>query len=115
MDCLFCRIVSGDIPATIVTQTDRTFAFRDLSPTAPTHVLVVPKRHIDHADAIVAADADVVAEMFTTAQVVARMDGISESGYRLVFNVGVDSGNSVNHLHMHVIGGRSMGWPPFRS
>lgn len=115
MDCLFCRIVSGDIPATVVTQTDSTFAFRDVSPTAPTHVLVVPKRHIDHAGTIVASDAAVVADMFTTAQDVARIDGIADSGYRLVFNVGDDSGNSVNHLHLHVIGGRSMGWPPFRS
>ncbi len=114
MDCLFCRIVSGDIPATKVTETERTVAFRDLSPTAPTHVLVVPKRHIDHAGAIVAADGPDVAEMFTTAQEVARIDAITDSGYRLVFNVGADSGNSVNHLHLHVIGGRSMGWPPFR-
>jgi histidine triad (HIT) family protein len=115
MDCLFCRIVSGDIPATKVTETDRTFAFRDLSPTAPTHVLVVPKIHIDHAGAVTADHAPDLAEMFTTAQEVARIDGIADSGYRLVFNVGADSGNSVNHLHLHVIGGRSMGWPPFRS
>ena len=115
MDCLFCRIVGGDVPATKVTETGRTLAFRDLAPTAPTHVLVVPKRHIDHAGTIVADDADVVAEMFITAQHVARIDGIDDSGYRLVLNVGADSGNTVNHLHLHIIGGRSMGWPPFRS
>lgn len=115
MDCLFCRIVTGEIAATKVAETDLSLAFRDLAPTAPTHVLVVPKRHVEHAGVLAAADAADVADMFTTAQEVARIDGIDASGYRLVFNVGDDSGNSVSHLHMHVIGGRPMGWPPFRA
>lgn len=114
MECLFCRIVSGDIPATVVIETTRTVAFRDLNPTAPTHVLVIPRRHIDHAGVLTADHAADLAEMMTTAQEVARVDGIDERGYRLVFNVGEDSGNSVGHLHMHVIGGRPLGWPPFR-
>ena len=113
--CLFCRIVAGEIPSTKVCESDRSFAFRDLNPTAPTHVLVVPKSHIDHAGAIAADHADSIADLFVTAQEVARIDGISATGYRLVFNVGEDSGNSVNHLHLHVVGGRPMGWPPFRA
>ena len=113
MSCLFCRIVAGEIPSTKVTESERTFAFRDLAPTAPTHVLVVPKEHIEHAAAIGAEHAATVAEMFVTARTVAEIDGIAERGYRLVFNVGDDSGNSVGHLHLHVVGGRQMGWPPF--
>lgn len=115
MDCLFCRIVTGEIAATKVAETELSLAFRDLAPTAPTHVLVIPKRHVDHAGAVVTEDAADIADMFTTAQQVARIDGVDTTGYRLVFNVGADSGNSVAHLHMHVIGGRPMGWPPFRA
>lgn len=111
--CLFCRIVAGEIPATVVADTERTLAFRDLNPTAPTHVLVIPKRHIANAHEVLPDHAVDVAEMFATAQEVARTEGIDDSGYRLVFNVGEDSGNSVPHLHMHVVGGRRMGWPPF--
>lgn len=112
-DCLFCRIVAGTIPSTVVHETELAFAFRDLNPTAPTHVLVVPRRHIANAHEIDAGDGPDVAALFTAAQEVARIEGIDESGYRLVFNVGEDSGNSVPHLHLHVIGGRPMGWPPF--
>ena len=110
--CLFCRIVAGDIPAQEVVATENTFAFRDLNPNAPTHVLVIPRQHIENADEIRPDHADVLAEMFATAQQVARIDGIEEGGYRLVFNVGEDTGNSVPHLHLHVMGGRAMGWPP---
>jgi histidine triad (HIT) family protein len=111
--CLFCRIVAGEIPSTRVVETEGTLAFRDVNPVAPTHVLVVPRRHITHAGEVQAGDGPVLAEMLTTAQEVARLDGLSERGYRLVFNVGDDSGNSVPHLHLHVVGGRPMGWPPF--
>lgn len=113
MGCLFCRIVAGEIPSTKVTESANSFAFRDLHPTAPTHVLVVPREHIANAGVIEAAHAPSVADLFVTAQEVARLDGLDERGYRLVFNVGADSGNSVDHLHLHVIGGRPMGWPPF--
>ncbi len=111
-DCLFCSIVAGDVASTEVASTAGTYAFRDLAPTAPVHVLVVPRRHIDDAAAVEAGDADVLAEMVTTAREVARSEGIFESGYRLVFNVGQDATNSVGHLHLHVIGGRQLGWPP---
>ncbi len=112
-DCLFCRIVAGTIPSTVVLETELAFAFRDLNPTAPTHVLVVPRRHIANAHEIEADHAVDVASLFRAAQEVATREGIDASGYRLVFNVGEDSGNSVAHLHLHVIGGRAMGWPPF--
>jgi histidine triad (HIT) family protein len=115
VECLFCKIVNGEIPATIVHDGAQSVAFRDLNPAAPTHVLVVPKRHIDHAGTVSGADAETLADMFLTAQAVAAKDGIASTGYRLVFNVGVDSGNTVNHLHLHVVGGRPMGWPPFAS
>jgi histidine triad (HIT) family protein len=110
---LFCRIIRGEIPATVVLESDLSYAFRDINATAPTHVLVVPKRHIDHAGVVQPEDGDTLADMMATAQAVARIDGIASSGYRLVFNVGEDSGNTVNHLHMHVVGGQPMGWPPF--
>ena len=111
-DCLFCKILAGDIPADVVLETDTTFAFRDINPTAPTHVLVIPREHIVHAGTVNAEHGAVLAEMLDTARRVAEADGIAERGYRLVFNVGRDSGNTVPHLHLHVIGGRGMSWPP---
>ena len=111
-DCLFCKILAGDIPSDEVASTDNTYAFRDISPGAPTHVLVIPRQHIDNADVLGPENAAVLAELFTTAQAVARSEGVAESGYRLVFNVGEDASNSVPHLHLHVIGGRKLGWPP---
>lgn len=111
-DCLFCRIVAGDIPSEEVASSPTTYAFRDIQPTAPTHVLVVPRDHIEHAGVVGAEHADVLADMLLTAQQVAAADGIAERGYRLVFNVGEDASNSVPHLHLHVIGGRSLTWPP---
>lgn len=111
-DCLFCNIAAGDIPSDEVHSTERTYAFRDIEPTAPTHVLVVPREHVADAGELTAGHGDLLAEMFTTAQAVARSEGIDGSGYRLVFNVGDDALNSVPHLHLHVIGGRRMSWPP---
>lgn len=111
-DCLFCKIVAGTIPSTKVAETERTYAFRDISPAMPTHVLVVPRRHITNAADVAAEHAADVAELLTTARAVAEAEGILESGYRLVFNVGDDALNSVPHLHLHVLGGRRMGWPP---
>ncbi len=113
MDCIFCRIASGTIPAEVVLDSPLSLAFRDLSPVAPTHVLVIPKRHIAHAGEIQPGDGDILADMLICARRVAEFDGLAESGYRLVFNVGDDAGNSVPHLHLHVIGGTPMGWPPF--
>lgn len=111
-ECIFCRIVSGDVPSQEVAASERTYAFRDIEPAMPTHVLVVPRQHIESADVVRPEHADVVAEMFETAQRVARSEGLDGRGYRLVLNVGDDALNSVPHLHMHVLGGRKMGWPP---
>jgi histidine triad (HIT) family protein len=111
-DCLFCRIVAGEVPSTEVAATDGTYAFRDIEPVAPVHVVVVPRQHIANADEIRSEHAAVVTELFTTAQAVARSEGVAGSGYRLVLNVGDDALNSVAHLHLHVIGGRRLGWPP---
>jgi histidine triad (HIT) family protein len=111
-DCLFCKIVAGDVPSTEVASTESTYAFRDIDPGAPTHVLIVPRQHIASADALEAEHAEILSEMFDTAREVARSEGINDSGYRLVFNVGDDALNSVPHLHLHVLGGRRMGWPP---
>lgn len=111
-DCVFCRIVSGELPADVVTTTDRSVAFRDLNPQAPTHVLVIPRRHITNASTVEDDHGDDVADLLTTARAVAEQEGLLERGYRLVFNVGDDAGNTVPHLHLHVIGGRPMSWPP---
>lgn len=111
-DCLFCRIIAGDVPSDQVLATGGTVAFRDISPAAPVHVLVVPREHVESAAAVDASHGELLAEMVTTAQAVARAEGVAGTGYRLVLNVGDDAQNSVPHLHMHVIGGRPMGWPP---
>ncbi len=111
-DCLFCRIVAGEVASEEVLRTERTYAFRDISPVAPVHVLVVPRDHIDSAAAVSAQHGAVVAELLTTARAVAEAEGILERGYRLVLNVGEDALNSVAHLHLHVIGGKRLGWPP---
>ncbi|MDP1794056.1 MAG: histidine triad nucleotide-binding protein [Acidimicrobiales bacterium] len=111
-DCLFCKIVAGTIPSTKVFENDDVFVFRDLNPVAPTHVLVIPKRHIVGADHVADGDGDVLAKMFVAAKAVADDEGIAETGYRTVFNVGADAGQTVPHLHLHVLGGRGMTWPP---
>lgn len=113
-DCLFCKIVAGEVPSDEVASTEGTYAFRDVQPAAPTHVLVVPRRHIDHAGTLGGdpADAATLAEMFAAASEVARNEGVEATGYRLVFNVGEDAQNSVGHLHLHVLGGRRLEWPP---
>jgi histidine triad (HIT) family protein len=111
-DCIFCRIVAGDIPADIVDRSDHAVAFRDLSPQAPVHVLVIPRDHIENAATVEDTDAAVLADMIVMARRVAQKEGVADSGYRLVFNVGEDATISVPHLHLHVIGGRAMSWPP---
>jgi histidine triad (HIT) family protein len=111
-DCLFCKIVAGEIPATKVHEDDDLLAFRDLNPQAPTHVLVIPKRHFATAADLAAADAALAGRLLTGAHRVAEIDGIDESGYRLVFNSGKDAQQTGHHVHCHVVGGRSMTWPP---
>lgn len=110
--CLFCGIVAGEIPSTEVASSERTYAFRDVEPVMATHVLVVPREHIVDAAAVDGTHGEIVAELLVTARRVAESEGLAERGYRLVFNVGADSGNSIPHLHLHVLGGRPMGWPP---
>jgi histidine triad (HIT) family protein len=112
VDCLFCRIIAREIPSDIVLETDGTLAFRDINPQMPTHVLVIPKVHVANAAEVTGEHGADLAEMLDTARQVAEADGVADSGYRLVFNVGDDSGNTVPHLHLHVLGGRRMGWPP---
>jgi histidine triad (HIT) family protein len=111
-DCIFCKIVAGEVPSEEVASSDATYAFRDVNPAMPSHVLVVPRQHIESADTIRPEHAGVLAEMFDTAQRVAREEDLQDRGYRLVFNVGGDALNSVPHLHLHVLGGRPMEWPP---
>lgn len=108
--CVFCRIVAGEIPAPILAQNDHAAAFRDLAPKAPVHVLVVPKRHV--ASMADCADGVELGAVLLLAAEVARREGIAETGYRTVINTGADGGQSVFHLHAHVMGGREMGWPP---
>lgn len=110
-DCLFCRIVAGDLPADTVHTTERSIAFRDLQPQAPTHVLVVPRAHHANAAGLAAADPAALADLVDVAAAVAEGDGLGEQ-YRLVFNTGADAGQSVFHAHLHLLGGRAMTWPP---
>jgi histidine triad (HIT) family protein len=111
-DCLFCKIVNGDVPADIVAESDTAIAFRDVNPQAPTHVLVIPREHYPNvAETAAAGDVD-VADLFRLCAEVADLEGIAESGYRLVANTGAQAHQTVFHCHVHVIGGRPMGWPP---
>jgi histidine triad (HIT) family protein len=111
-DCLFCGIAAAEIPATIVSENARTVAFRDINPQAPVHVLVVPREHYPNLGELAAADAGLLAELVAHARQVAVAEGIADTGYRVVFNTGADSGQTVDHVHAHVLGGRPMTWPP---
>lgn len=109
MNCLFCRIIEGEIPSNKVYEDDTVLAFRDISPQAPTHILIIPKAH---CDSVLDAEPATVAYMVEIAKQLAKSEGIDESGFRLVINTGDEGGQSVKHLHLHLIGGRSMQWPP---
>ena len=111
-DCLFCRIIRGDIPADVVAEGESWVAFRDIQPQAPVHVLVIPRRNVESVESLGAEDGGLAGELMLAAADVARIEGISESGYRAVTNVGERAGQSVFHLHVHVLGGRRMRWPP---
>ena len=111
-DCLFCRIVAGAIPATVVHEDEATFAFRDLEPQAPTHVLVVPRHHVPDVGALAAEAPEDAAALLRAVAAVAAQEGVAETGYRTVFNTGADAQQTVFHAHIHVLGGRSMRWPP---
>jgi len=108
-DCLFCKIVAGDIPATVVHETETTLAFRDLNPQSAVHVLVVPRTHYEDAEELAKADPQVLADVLTTAAEVARREGIDQTGYRVVFNTGEHAGRTVFHAHLHVLGGERLG------
>jgi histidine triad (HIT) family protein len=110
--CIFCGIAAGEVPAEVVATSNFSVAFRDLNPVAPVHVLVIPYEHITDATEVGAQHGDALTDMLQLAHQVALVEGIIGNGYRLVFNVGDDAGNSVPHLHLHVIGGRGMSWPP---
>ena len=109
-DCLFCRIARGEIPATRVAETADCIAFRDIAPQAPVHLLVIPRKHYGSLDEV--PDASVVGAMSMLAQQVARSEGIATTGYRCVINTGADGGQTVGHLHLHLLGGRRHVWPP---
>ncbi|MFE4831998.1 histidine triad nucleotide-binding protein [Streptomyces sp. NPDC056672] len=111
-DCLFCKIVSGEVPATVVRETETTVAFRDINPQAPTHVLVIPRSHYPDAGALATAEPGVAADVLREAAAVAVGDGTDGSGYRIVFNTGAGAGQTVFHAHAHVLGGRGFNWPP---
>ena len=111
-DCLFCGIAAGQIPATVVLDGKRTVAFRDINPQAPTHVLVVPRAHFPDVAALAAAGDGLLDELVGTAREIAVAEGIEAAGYRIVFNTGQDGGQTVAHVHAHVLGGRPMTWPP---
>lgn len=111
-DCLFCAIAAGDVHADVVAEGDRWVAFRDANPQAPTHVLVVPREHVAHLDDLAEDRRGLAGELLLAARDVARREGLAEEGYRLVANTNRAGGQSVFHLHFHVLGGRGMGWPP---
>lgn len=111
-DCLFCKIVAGDIPADIVYEDDDVMAFRDINPQAPTHVLIIPKRRIPTINDLEPSDAETVGKLFLAAKAIAEAEGIAESGYRVTMNCNGDGGQTVFHIHLHLLGGRSMSWPP---
>lgn len=111
-DCLFCKIAAGEIKANCVFENDKVVAFRDINPQAPTHVLVIPRQHIPTLNDLTPDHGTIVGEMFLAAKQVAEQDGIAAKGYRTVMNCNRDAGQTVFHIHLHVLGGRGMEWPP---
>jgi histidine triad (HIT) family protein len=111
-DCLFCRIVAGEIPATKVHEDDLVVAIRDIAPRAPTHILLLSREHVGSAADLTEADAPLLGRLFAVAADLARSEGIVDQGYRVTTNVGAWGGQSVPHLHLHLMGGRAFGWPP---
>ena len=111
-DCIFCKIVAGDIPSTSVAEDDTVLAIRDIAPRAPTHVLLLPREHIRSAAELTDADAALLGRLFAMSAEIARSEGIADGGYRVVTNIGTWGGQSVDHLHFHLMGGRPFSWPP---
>jgi histidine triad (HIT) family protein len=111
-DCLFCKIIAGEIPAAILQQDERCIVIRDINPQAPKHVLVIPREHLESLDDASQKDEGMLGHLLRVGARVANAEGLAESGYRTVINTGAGAGQSVFHLHVHVLGGRSMNWPP---
>ncbi|WP_171161689.1 histidine triad nucleotide-binding protein [Streptomyces sp. I05A-00742] len=111
-DCLFCKIIAGEVPATVVRESETAVAFRDINPQAPTHVLVIPKAHYPDAASLAAAEPQIAADILREAGEVAAQEDVDGSGYRIVFNTGTGAGQTVFHAHAHVLGGRGLNWPP---
>ena len=109
-DCLFCKIVAGEIPADIVHETDTTLAFRDINPQAPTHVLIIPREHIATINDIADDQRELIGSLYTAARDIAKQEGLTD--YRVAMNCGEEAGQSVFHIHLHLLGGRPMSWPP---
>jgi len=112
VDCLFCKIVAGEIPADVIAADDDTIVFRDINPQAPVHLLVVPRRHVASLNDLAAEDAELTGLLVLAAVRVAEAEGLAERGYRLVINCGQEGCQSVDHLHLHLVGGRQLDWPP---
>ena len=108
-DCIFCKIVEGEIPADVVYRNDKVTAFRDINPKAPVHVLIIPNKHFDPKNDLNAEDASVMGDMLLAAKVVAGSEGVDKTGFRLIINVGPDAGQEVDHLHLHLLGGKRLG------
>ena len=111
-DCIFCKILAGEIPSDKVLETETVYAFRDINPQAPKHVLVIPKEHVASLEDLGSGHRDLAGDMVLAAQQAARQEGVADSGYRTVINCGDEGGQDVAHLHMHMLGGRRMQWPP---
>jgi histidine triad (HIT) family protein len=112
MNCLFCRIIAGEIPAARVYEDERALAFRDINPQAPTHILIIPKKHIDSLNGATDEDEATLGRLQRLAAKLAAEEGLTDAGYRTVVNTGVDAGQTVFHIHVHLLGGRPMAWPP---
>ncbi len=111
-DCIFCRIISGDVPADMIHKDEMVTAFRDVNPQAPTHVLIVPNKHIASLNDLTGEDKALVGHIVQTAVQIASSEGLAERGFRVVANCGPEAGQSVDHIHFHLLGGRALGWPP---
>ena len=111
-DCLFCKILAGDVPAELAYESNEAIAFHDINPQAPSHLLIIPRQHIETINDLGPGDAALVGNLFLVAQQVAKDEGIAENGYRVVMNCNADAGQTVFHLHLHILGGRRLDWPP---
>ena len=112
MDCLFCKIAAGEIPSAKVYEDETVYAFRDIDPQAPQHILLIPRKHLKSVLELSAEDSALIAHMFEVVQIIAKEQGFAEDGFRIVFNTGENGQQTVPHLHMHILGGRMLQWPP---